>query len=107
MLLERGKYRPVSGSGSSLDSRAPNLGPRWAIFKVRMASRGGRFRFSVGTEIALRSRLMSPFWISCASPNQAGIAPGSTAPVEGEQRDDVAAFDYKPQPLVSEYMKVL
>jgi len=25
----------------------------------------------------------------------------------GEQHDDIAAFDYQPQPLVSEYMKVL
>jgi hypothetical protein len=39
--------------------------------------------------------------------HQAGIAPGSTAAVQGEQRDDISAFDYQPQPLVSEYMKVL
>ena len=39
--------------------------------------------------------------------HHAGIAPGRTAAVEGEQRDDIAAFEYQPQPLVSEYMKVL
>jgi len=36
-----------------------------------------------------------------------GIAPGATAAVDGEQRDNIAAFDYRPQPLISEYMKVL
>ena len=39
--------------------------------------------------------------------HQAGIAPGYTAAVHGDQHDDIAAFDYQPQPLVSEYMKVL
>ena len=39
--------------------------------------------------------------------HQAGIAPGYTAAVHGEQRDDIVAFDYQPQPLVSEYMKEL
>ena len=39
--------------------------------------------------------------------HQVGIAPGITAAVHGEQHDDIAAFDYQPQPLVSEYMKVL
>ena len=39
--------------------------------------------------------------------HQVGIAPGYTAPVHGDQHDDIVAFDYQPQPLVSEYMKVL
>ena len=39
--------------------------------------------------------------------HQAGIATGYTAPVSGDQRDGIPAFDYQPQPLVSEYMKIL
>jgi hypothetical protein len=39
--------------------------------------------------------------------HQAGIAPGYTAAVNGEQHDNILAFDYQSQPLVSEYMKIL
>ena len=39
--------------------------------------------------------------------HQAGVAPGYTANVAGEQRDDIPAFEYQQQPQISDYMKVL
>ena len=39
--------------------------------------------------------------------HQAGVAPGYTAAVAGDQNEHVAAFEYEQRPAVSEYMKVL
>jgi type IV secretory pathway TraG/TraD family ATPase VirD4 len=39
--------------------------------------------------------------------HQAGIAPGYTSSVAGEQNENIPAFEYQSQPLISEYMKVL
>jgi hypothetical protein len=82
--------------------------------KTEGSSSGGSSHDSTSaTQQERRRQLMPPESFRSLPPrsfvllHQVGIAPGYTAAVHGDQHDEIVAFDYQPQPLVSEYMKVV
>jgi hypothetical protein len=85
-----------------------------AIYDERVTSQHSGREDSTTTSMQERARRLMPPELFRTLPNRgfilfhsAGMVPGWTPFVSGDQRENIPAFEYQAQPSVSEFMKIL